>query len=101
MRLDCNWRPSPLSLMTRQIRNRGLILALDATRLQLDLLPLGTTRDTRLSWAAFATTIRTLAKRSLHYLGLCLCLLATAWAGVGGSISGTVKDPSGAAIAKA
>jgi hypothetical protein len=38
-------------------------------------------------------------------LGLLLVLnftlLATAWAGVGGSISGTVKDPSGAAIAHA
>ncbi|MFZ1928809.1 MAG: carboxypeptidase-like regulatory domain-containing protein, partial [Candidatus Sulfotelmatobacter sp.] len=32
---------------------------------------------------------------------LVLCLLGTAWAGVGGSISGTIKDPSGAAIAKA
>jgi hypothetical protein len=30
-----------------------------------------------------------------------LCLLATAWAGVGGSISGTVKDSTGAAIAGA
>ena len=36
-------------------------------------------------------------------LGLCLslCLLGTAFAGVGGSISGTIQDPSGAAIAKA
>jgi carboxypeptidase family protein len=32
---------------------------------------------------------------------LLLALLATAWAGVGGSISGTVKDQSGAAIAQA
>ncbi len=36
-------------------------------------------------------------------LALCLplCLLATVWAGVGGRISGTVKDPSGAAVAQA
>src|SRR5271163_1183547 len=36
-------------------------------------------------------------------VGLCslLCFLSTAFAGVGGSISGTVKDPSGAAIANA
>ena len=101
MRLDCNWRPSSLPLMTPQIHNRGPILTPDATRLQLDLLCLATTRDTPLPSAAFLTTIRTVAKLSLHYLGLCLCLLATAWAGVGGSISGTVKDPSGAAIAKA
>jgi hypothetical protein len=34
-------------------------------------------------------------------LAVLVCGLATAWAGVGGSISGAVKDPSGAAIAKA
>ncbi len=51
----------------------GLILPPDATRLQLALLR----------------------------LILPLCLLGAAWAGVGGSISGTIKDPSGAAIAKA
>jgi hypothetical protein len=38
---------------------------------------------------------------SLRRLCLLLCLLGTAFAGVGGSISGTVKDPSGAAIVKA
>jgi hypothetical protein len=37
---------------------------------------------------------------SLLRLGLCLCLLGRAFAGVGGSISGTIKDPSGAAIPK-
>jgi hypothetical protein len=37
----------------------------------------------------------------LHRLCLSLCLLGTALAGVGGSISGTVKDQSGAAIVKA
>ncbi|MGA9542794.1 MAG: carboxypeptidase-like regulatory domain-containing protein, partial [Candidatus Sulfotelmatobacter sp.] len=42
-----------------------------------------------------------LAARSLGCLGLLLSLLVVAWAGVGGSISGTVKDPSGAAIANA
>lgn len=51
---------------------RGLILPSDATRLQLALLR----------------------------LILPLCLAGAAWAGVGGSISGTIKDPSGAAIAK-
>src|SRR5271155_3335813 len=44
--------------------------------------------------------------RSLFHIPLCrlclsLCLLGTAFAGVGGSISGTVKDQSGAAIVKA
>ena len=38
--------------------------------------------------------------RKLHCLSLILCFLGTAWAGVSGSISGTMKDPSGAAIAK-
>ena len=45
--------------------------------------------------------MRSLSKMSLRRLCLPLCLLGTAFAGVGGSISGTVKDPSGAAIAKA
>ncbi len=40
-------------------------------------------------------------KVSLACAGLPLFLLGTALAGVGGSISGTVKDPSGAAIAQA
>jgi hypothetical protein len=37
----------------------------------------------------------------LRRLCLSLCLLGTAFAGVGGSISGTIKDQSGAAIVKA
>jgi len=37
---------------------------------------------------------------SLLRLFLLLGLLGTSWAGVGGSISGTIKDPSGAAIAQ-
>jgi hypothetical protein len=45
--------------------------------------------------------MRSLSKMSLRRLCLLLCLLGTAFAGVGGSISGTVKDPSGAAIVKA
>ena len=46
--------------------------------------------------------MRSSLQSALAFL-LCLpfCLLGTAWAGVGGSISGTVKDPSGAAIAQA
>jgi Carboxypeptidase regulatory-like domain/TonB dependent receptor len=67
----------------------------DATQLQLDQV-----RDPAL-WTPFATTLRSLARLLLQHLGLLFCLLAAAWAGVGGSISGTVKDPSGAAIAKA
>jgi hypothetical protein len=46
-----------------------------------------------------------LERRSLaaHYLCICLFLLVTAvaWAGVGGRISGTVKDPSGNLVAGA
>jgi hypothetical protein len=40
-------------------------------------------------------------RASARWLVASLCLLATAFAGVGGSISGTITDPSGAAIATA
>jgi Carboxypeptidase regulatory-like domain len=45
--------------------------------------------------------IKFLANSRLGASCLFLALLGTAWAGVGGSISGTVKDPSGAAIPNA
>ncbi len=45
--------------------------------------------------------MRSFLQLPLFLLCLPFCLLGTAWAGVGGSISGTVKDPSGAAIAQA
>jgi len=45
--------------------------------------------------------MRSLFKTILRRLCLSLCFVATAFAGVGGSISGTIQDPSGAAIAKA
>jgi hypothetical protein len=45
--------------------------------------------------------MRSLSKISLRGLCLHLCLLGMTFAGVGGSISGTIKDQSGAAIAKA
>ncbi|MGO9169347.1 MAG: carboxypeptidase regulatory-like domain-containing protein [Candidatus Sulfotelmatobacter sp.] len=45
--------------------------------------------------------MRSFSKTSLRCLCLSLCLLGAAFAGVGGSISGTIKDPSGAAIARA
>jgi len=45
--------------------------------------------------------MRSLLPLSLFLLCMPFCLLGTAWAGVGGSISGTVKDPSGAAVAQA
>jgi hypothetical protein len=67
--------------MHLKIHNRALILSLDATRLQLEL------------------------PRPLLSLCLLCILLGTlpgkAFAGIGGSISGTVKDPSGAAIPQA
>ena len=43
---------------------------------------------------------RPLGLSVLYYFGLLLCSLS-AWASVGGSISGTIKDPSGAAISGA
>jgi hypothetical protein len=45
--------------------------------------------------------MRRLLKVSLPRLCFPLLVLGTAFAGVGGSISGTIKDPSGAAVAKA
>src|ERR1700734_1984393 len=45
--------------------------------------------------------MRNFSKISLHVLCVPFLLLELAFAGVGGSISGTIKDPSGAAIPKA
>ena len=45
--------------------------------------------------------MRSFSKTPLCRLCLPLCLLGAAFAGVGGSISGTVKDPTSAAIAQA
>src|SRR5271156_342242 len=82
--------------MTGQIQSNGVILAPDATQLQLEtsaVLP---------PPAALARIARSFFRSSLlRCLCLFLCLLATAFAGVGGSISGTIKDQSGAAIAQA
>jgi Carboxypeptidase regulatory-like domain len=86
--------------MTRKPHSRELILVPDATDSQLPDSPPGATRTPR-SRFPLATTTQSLTARSLGCLGLLLSLLAVAWAGVGGSISGTVKDPSGAAIANA
>ncbi len=68
------------------------MLALHATRLQLEFGP-------KLAGGRTGRSIR----RFSHALamGWLFCLLIPAWAGVGGSISGTVKDPTGAAIAHA
>jgi Carboxypeptidase regulatory-like domain len=76
------------------------MILLDATDSQLsDSLP-EATRTSR-SGGPFATTMQSLVTRALRCLGLSLSLLAVAWAGVGGSISGTIKDPTGAAIVNA
>jgi hypothetical protein len=45
--------------------------------------------------------MRSFLQWTLCFTCLPFCWLRPAWAGVGGSISGTVKDPSGAAIAQA
>jgi hypothetical protein len=45
--------------------------------------------------------MRSFSKPSARLLCLALCLLGAAFAGVGGSVSGTIKDTSGAAIAEA
>src|SRR5580692_355767 len=84
--------------MTQKAHNRELMLTLDATDSQL---PDSHPEATRTPPAPFATVLPSLATRAFRSLCLFISLLAVAWAGVGGSISGTVKDPSGAAIAKA
>jgi Carboxypeptidase regulatory-like domain len=71
----------------------NFILHSDATELQLNVeSPL---------WATRAAVLRNFLH--LLFTGVCLFSVFTisARAGVGGSISGTVKDPSGAAIARA
>jgi Carboxypeptidase regulatory-like domain len=86
--------------MTRKPHSRELIIVLDATDSQLPNSHPGATRTSR-SRFPFITPPQSLATRVLRRLWLFFSLLAVAWAGVGGSISGTVKDPSGAAIANA
>jgi hypothetical protein len=81
--------------MASKIHNRGSILLLDATDSQLEAIPFPPFRS------PFTQTLLRFATRSLLFLCLSVYLVATAWAGVGGSISGTIKDPSGAAIANA
>src|SRR5580704_7888111 len=81
--------------MASKIHNRGSILLLDATDSQLEAIPFSPFRS------PFTQTLLRFAARSLLFLCLSFYFLATAWAGVGGSISGTIKDPSGAAIANA
>jgi hypothetical protein len=76
--------------MANTLRHYDSILLSVATRLQL--------KKWRLS--AVGAPVWGLVARLPFFLLLCL-LIAPAWAGVGGSISGTVKDSSGAAIARA
>jgi hypothetical protein len=84
--------------MTQKVHDRELILLIDATHSQLRDSPPAVPR-TSPSQTPFPTTLQSLAPRALRCLCLFLSLLAVAWAGVGGSISGTVKDSSGAAMA--
>jgi hypothetical protein len=77
------------------------MISINATELQLEWFS-----PFALQWSAFLTfNFVKAVRRFSHALLLCLCLaavlLTTAWAGVGGSISGTVSDPSGAAIPQA
>ncbi|MGA7302035.1 MAG: carboxypeptidase-like regulatory domain-containing protein, partial [Candidatus Sulfotelmatobacter sp.] len=83
--------------MSRRIHHHGPMILPDATRLQLVL---GFRRIVGVLLGCVLKVLRNFQKITLRP-SLVLCLLGTAWAGVGGSISGTIKDPSGAAIAKA
>jgi hypothetical protein len=78
--------------MTTESHRRGIIVTLDATRLQL-----GRLRAARLP---LVTSTRRLCGILLPTLCLVVLLHGAAFAGVGGSISGSVKDSSGAAIAQ-
>ena len=78
--------------MTNEIHSRNLASFIVATRSQLKEAPLPLRR---------AIVIPVWLKNSLRLLSLSLFLLGSAFAGVGGSISGTVKDPSGEAVALA
>ena len=84
--------------MTQKIHDRESTLLSDATDSQLDNPQ---PKAPRIPRARFAKTMQHFASLSPRFLCLSLCLVAMAWAGVGGSISGTIKDPSGAAIANA
>jgi hypothetical protein len=86
------FRGSPF--MAWPIQDRGSMLTLDATELQLEKL------KRPVNWLAFVDTLRRLSNHALCVF-LLSCLLTTAWAGVSGSISGTIKDASGAAITDA
>jgi hypothetical protein len=68
----------------------------DATELQL-----GLQQDPTRPRSAFGNAMRRFLRLRLYWLSLLFCLPGMAFAGVGGSISGTLKDQSGAAIAGA
>jgi hypothetical protein len=85
--------------MTRKAHDRELMLILDATDSQLPDSQPKAIRTSR-SRTPFVTTMQSLATHAPRNLCLFLSLLAVAWAGVGGSISGTVKDQTGAALAQ-
>lgn len=72
---------------------REFPISVIATRSQLRIFP-------ALARFLLAHVLRTFSKAALLLFSL-FCFLGTAFAGVGGSVSGTVKDPSGAAIAGA
>src|SRR5271155_3891646 len=85
--------------MTQKIQRRNLTTSIDAIESQLELKA-----SLALQWSAFLTFVKAVRRFSntlLSRLCLALGLLTAAWAGVGGSISGMVSDPSGAAIAQA
>src|SRR6202522_406130 len=72
--------------MIGYIRTRVFILPTDGTRSQLEQQ-----RAFKI-WRRLST---------FFYLTFFFCAAGAAWAGVGGSISGSITDPTGAAIAKA
>ncbi len=79
--------------MKMRADHREQLRPLDATHSQLNLSP-------SLRRSRFAPTRRNFFRAAIGFLSL-FCFLDVALAGVGGSISGTVKDQSDAAIAKA
>ena len=97
MRLGCNWH-SKLTFMTSAHSQPRFN---PTSRCDSIATGAGLLRFVRRAAPLLPKVLRSFQKITLRHLSLILCLLGTAWAGVGGSISGTIKDPSGAAIAKA
>jgi hypothetical protein len=83
----------------RIVSQQKVMISPDATRLQLEKF--SAAQKFPAQFQARSQARSKVWRDSFRYLFLIFCLVSTAWAGTGGSISGSVKDTSGAAIAGA